>query len=811
MQYGYFDDKNREYVITDPKTPVKWINYIGTLAFGGFVDQTGGALICKGDPAENRITKYIPQLPASNFNGETLYVRINRRKEKIVFSPFFVPTLDALQTYECHVGLGYSRFVSECHGVRTVVTVFVPLGESCEVRDVQITNTSDKMLDLDLIPVAEYSHPQALKQFTNADWVPQTMTSEAVKGEDGTVILMQYPFMLRDQNINYFSSNFPATSFETDRAKFLGENEYHTWQNPLALNETELGNSQALRGNNIAALMHHLGRVAPGQTVHIVTLLGQEKDLETAMPTIKRFSDPTNIELALKEMAAYWNQYLEVMQVNTPDASMNSMLNVFNPRQCYITRNWSRYLSLYQLGLGARGIGFRDSSQDVLAVVSQTPLEAKALIEKLLRVQKADGSAMHQFNPLTMEANEGDSREREDRPHYYCDDHLWVVQSVAAYLKETGDWTFLEQEIPFYNPKDHENPVEFGTVLEHLQRAVAYTHDDSGKHGLPLLGFADWNDTINLPTGAESSIAAALYGRALQELITIEHALGDDEAAMKYETWFAEMKAIFNREAWDGDWYVSYFDDQGMPIGSHLNKAGQIYAYGQAWPVISGLAVEDRAEKALDAVFEKLNTKNGIKLSTPGFNGFDPQQGGITTYPPGAKENGGIFLHVNPWVIIAETLLGNGDRAFAYYRQINPATKNAIIEEYESEPYVYPQNILGDEHPQFGLARNSWLSGTASWMYQAATQYILGIQPTLEGLRIDPCIPAEWDGFSVRRRYRGVVYEIRVKNTGHVNRGIESITVDGEELEGKVLPIKEAGTSCVVKVRMGRGNEKTLV
>ena len=803
MQYGYFDDVNREYVITDPKTPVKWINYIGTLSFGGFVDQTGGGLICKGDPAQNRITKYIPQLPASSFNGETLYVRVHRGEETITYSPFFVPTLDAPDLYECRVGLGYSKFVSECHGIRTEITVFVPLEQSCELRDIQVTNISGQEVAVDLVPVVEYTHPDALKQFTNADWVPQTMQSTAVQEEDGGVILIQYPFMLRDLQINYFTSNYPVSSFETDRAVFLGENEYHTWQKPLALTETELSNSQALRGNNIGALMHHLGLLAPGKTQRVVTLLGQERNLPTAMSTINHFADPQNVDAALGELTAYWDQYLAVMQVDTPDAAMNSMLNVFNPRQCYITRNWSRYLSLYQLGLGARGIGFRDSSQDVMAVISQTPVEARQLIEKLLHMQKVDGSAMHQFNPLTMIGNEGDSRESEDRPHYYCDDHLWIVQAVSAYLKETGDFAFLEQDIPFYNPRNPEKPLEYATVLEHLQRSVAYTHGDRGQHGLPLLGFADWNDTINLPTGAESAIAAALYGRALQELIALERVKGDSETARMHEDWFAEMQTIFNREAWDGEWFISYFDEKGTPIGSRVNEAGQLYAYGQAWPVISGLAEGERAERALQTVFERLNTANGIKLSTPGFNGFDPQKGGITTYPPGAKENGGIFLHVNPWVIIAETLLGHGDRAFAYYQQINPAGKNECIEAYESEPYVYPQNILGDEHPQFGLARNSWLSGTASWMYQAATQYILGIQPTIDGLRIAPCIPSNWDGFSVKRSYRGAMYDIRVKNPGLVNCGVKTMIIDGVEITGNILPLHPAGTQHVVEIELG--------
>jgi cellobiose phosphorylase len=402
---------------------------------------------------------------------------------------------------------------------------------------------------------------------------------------------------------------------------------------------------------------------------------------------------------------------------------------------------------------------------------------------------------MHQLNPLTMVASEGDAREREDRPHYYGDDHLWSVLAVAAYLKETGDLAFLDATIPYHEKDRAERPIESGTVLDHMRRAVEFTARNVGRHGLPLLGFADWNDTVNLPAGAESLFVANLYGAALREMIELLVHLGDAEWAARYEADYAAMAERVNALAWDGEWYVRYFDHDGTPLGSHLNAHGKIYANGQSWPVISGFAPPERAIAALDSLRHHLNTRHGIKLSGPGFDGFDPAVGGITTYPPGAKENGGIFLHANPWVIIAEALVGRGDRAYEYYTQINPAAKEDRLGEYECEPYVYPQNILGDEHPQFGLARNSWLSGTASWMYQAATRYLLGIRPTYAGLRIAPVFPQSWPGFTAARIFRGVAYRITVRRAGPGNS--VSLQVDGQPMPGNVVPLPAAGRTKV--------------
>lgn len=803
MKVGYFDVEAREYVIADPRTPVKWINYIGSRSFGGFVDHTGGALLCKDDPTFGRITRYVQQMPASEFNGETLYIRLHTPEGYRVCSPCFVPTLEPLDSFRCHVGLGYTRIASEMLGLRTEVTIFVPPGEHCELRAIRVSNISREALEVDAIPLVEYSHPDALQQFSNADWVPQTMQSRAVQDGDIT-ILLQFPFMTRDTRINYMTSDLPASSYETDRRVFLGEHEYGSYELPRSLLQPELSNSQAQRGDNIAAMLLPLGVIEAGDTRELLVQLGQAPSLEAARASIRRFRDQDEVEAGLRMLKKFWDDVLDVQQVETPDGSMNLMLNVYNPYQCHVAKTWSRSLSMYQTGLGARGIGFRDSMQDVIAVVPSAPEEVKELLQLLLSFQLSDGSAMHQFNPLTKRGSAGDSLEMPDRPHYYSDDHLWGVLAVTAYLKETGDLAFLDESVPFYVNGEARAALDHGSVREHLDRALAFTRQDMGCHGLPLLGFADWNDTVNLPVGAESLFTANLYGKALLEMVELLEHIGDNEAAGECRTSYREVKANFQRVAWDGAWYLRYIDEEGFPLGSSGNDYNKIYLNAQAWPVISGFATFERGRKALDALYGRLNTRYGISLSAPGFDEYDPKYGGVTTYPPGAKENGGIFLHPNPWAVIAETMLGNGDRAYQYYAQINPVEKNERIEIYECEPFVYAQNILGPQHPQFGLGRNSWLTGAAAWCYQAATQWILGIRPEYEGLRIDPCIPSKWPAYSVERIFRGHRYHVRVHNPRGICKGVVKVVVDGSELQGNLIPMGLEGQQHRVEVWLGR-------
>ena len=802
MQFGFFDDENKEYVITTPKTPIKWINYVGTLDFGGIVDNTGGAIICKGDPALNRITKYIAQMPQSDFKGSTVYVRIkNADGSYNVFSPFFTPTLKKLDSFKCHIGLSYTKWVVEAYGLKMEITVFVPQGSQTVLQDIKVTNISGKDLEVDVIPVYEFTHFDALKQLTNADWVPQTMTVNAYKEPTGHVVIEQYAFMKKAFAVNLVTADRPVSSFEGDRREFLGDFEYGSFANPLSLQNEELSNSECLRGDNVAALLIKFGTLKNGATERTVTQLTQKDSLEQAQEEITKYRNLANVDKAFSDLATWWDDYLSVMHVESPDASFNSMINVHNPRQCHTTKNWSRYLSLYQLGFGSsRGIGFRDSSQDLLGAMSHMPEEARVLAENLLSVQLANGSAMHQYFPLTMEANEGDSREEPHLPDYYGDDHLWIVQTVAQYLKETGNVDFLQKEITFYDKKLPIEQREKGTVWEHLKRSINFTWNDRGPHGLPHLGFADWNDTVNLGHGAESMFNASLFGKAIIEMLDICDLIGEHDYKLVLQNYYAEMKKAVNEHLWDGKWWIRYFNPAGEPLGSDKNQYGKIFTNAQSWPVIAGFAEGERMISALDSVNEKLNTANGIKLSWPGYNGFDPSLGGVSTYPPGAKENGGIFLHANPWVMIAETIAGRGDRAYQYYNQINPASKNDELEVFESEPYCYPQNILGDEHPQFGLGRNAWLSGTSSWTYVAGTQWIAGIRPALDGLIIDPCIPTKWETLKVRRKFRGATYHISITNPNNVSKGIVKLLVNGEEIEGNKVPVFTSGDVTVEAV-----------
>ena len=808
MQYGHFDDEHREYVITNPKTPVKWINYVGTLQFGGFLDHTGGSQLCKGDPALNRITKYIPQLPAGEFKGETAYVRVRKNgqsaKDAQVFSPYFVPTLIKPDSFECRVGMYYTRWVCTYGSLKFDILAFIPRGGSELIRQYTVTNTGKEPLKVELIPVVEFSHFDALKQLTNADWVPQTMQSHSIETKSGNAAIAAYAYMKRDMGVNVFSANVKASSFETDRKRFLGDNEYGTWQNPLSLKNEELSSINAVRGDTIASFILPMGEIAPGKSSTVITQLAQVDRLDLAATATEKYTTTEAVKKAFDELSSFWDKYLSVIKVNTPDAAFNSMLNLHNPRQCFTTKTWSRYLSLYQLGYGSdRGIGFRDSSQDVMGVIPQIPDEARELIEKLLSVQSTDGSAYHQFNPLSMVAGRGDSLEYEDRPHFYSDDQLWIVLAVSAYIKETGNYDFLKKQIPFYEKDKAEKPLETGTVYEHLQRAVKFTHENCGKHGIPLLGFADWNDTVNLPAGAESLFTANLYGWALLELAELADFKNEKDNAEKWRGWYKDMKKAVLDSAWDGEWFVRYFDDKGEPLGSAKNEYGKIWLNGQSWTILSGFAADtDKGRKAMDSVKKYLATDKGIKLSWPGYKGYDREKGGVTTYPPGAKENGGIFLHPNPWAIIAETILGDGDQAFTYYQRINPAAKNDSIDEYECEPYCYAQNILSNEHPNFGLGRNSWLSGTSSWTYQASTKYILGIRPEHTGLRVEPCIPKAWKGFTVERTCRGAIYKISVKNTSGVSKGVKSIKLDGKAIDGTIVPWQKSGTTHTVEVEM---------
>ncbi len=803
--FGHYDDAAREYVVTDPRTPTKWVNYIGTLDFGGFVDQTGGLNICKKDPANNRITGYKIDIPQNAMRGNALFCRIkNPDGTYAVFSPFFTPTLTPYDKFECRMGTGYNKWFVQMNGLEFEIKMFVPAGTPQVVTDVVVKNVSAPAnVQVDVIPLVEFSHPDALKNLTNADWVPQTMKGKAV-GE----VITQYPHMAEGRRANFLTANRPMDSFTTDRNKFLGDHGYGTFAAPAGLAAEHLDNYEALRadnGNSIAAILYRLGSIARGQQARIIIQLGQNTGVEAAADSIARFQEGENVDAAFAELGDSWRKYLDHLRdVKTPDAELNRIINTLGPRQNHATFFWSRYLSLNQLGYGGdRGIGVRDTNQDLMGVLPYMPRKAREMIEKLLSVQRYDGSSMHQFNPLTMKASIGEGHAGTEQD-FYSDDHLWNVLAVVEYVKETGDTAFLNKVIAFYDEGTGEKKA--GAVLEHLHRALAFTAGNLGRHGLPSLGWADWNDAFNME-GAESLFSACLYGKALLEMQELVDVLGDVTSAQGYAEDYDRIKTNVNKHAWDGDWYVSYIDKDGRPVGSKQNEQGQIYLYTQAWAVISGFASPKRAARAMQSVQEKLDTKHGIKIMTPAYK---QTQAGISasTYTPGLKENAGIFLHPNPWAAIAEAMLGHGERAVQIIDRINPLTKDTKT--YECQPDVFVQNMASDEHPQFGLARNPWLSGTVSWVNQATTKSILGIRPTYQGLQIDPAIPANWPGYTATRVFRGVACNIRVERW---EKPSTTVTVDGSGVEGNLVPatVLSGRATVEIVVKLGKKPATPLI
>jgi len=739
MQYGYFDKDRREYTITNPCTPTPWINYLGGGKYGGIISQTGGGYSFDGDPRYKRVLRYRYNSIPEDQPGRYIYIRDNQSGD--YWSATWQPVKGDYDQYVCHHGLGYTEINYEVNKIASRVTYFVPGNESMEIWWLKIKNTDQVTRDLTLFSYAEFSFFDAVRDQQNVDWCQQIQQGDF---ENNTIFWNAF---MKTWDYIFMTSSLPVTSFETSREKFIGL--YRDLSNPIAVERGYCENYEARRGNGAGVLSHQL-TLNPGEEKEIIYLLGTTPDKESIKEKVNKYLNANNTKEEFTGLKNYWNNYLSSCQVNTPDEEMNLMLNIWNPYQCKTTFNWSRFISLYQLGIN-RGMGFRDSAQDILGVVHAIPGEARNLIIKLLKCQHPEGNAYHLFYPLTGEGTTGEAGE-DGGVDWYSDDHLWIILAVAAYITETGDIDFLSESVPYSNNRGA------GKVLEHLCQALEFTENHLGEHGLPLAGFADWNDTINLDRGkgtAESVWTGMLYCYALKEMQALLDFIEEPDLVKRYKAYYRKQKEAINKHAWDGSWYIRAFDDDGKPLGSKEYAEGKIFLNPQSWSIMAGIADRSYMDKLLENVHKYLNTEFGVVLLYPAYRKYDKTKGGITTYPPGAKENGGIFLHSNPWIMIAETLAGNGDRAYQYYRQVLPPTRNEIADKYEVEPYVYCQNILGKEHPQFGLGRNSWLTGTAAWMYRASVYYILGIRPGYDGLVIDPVVPSHWEGFRVKRRFRG--------------------------------------------------------
>lgn len=778
--YGFFDAKASEYVITRPDTPTPWMNYLGEGRYGGIVSNTGGGFSFDRDPRNRRVSRYRYNAVPADQPGRYVYLRDQQTGEH--WSATWQPVKAGYDAYECRHGAGYTRIATERAGIRAETLYFVPPGEAVEVWVLLVRNLTDQSRTLRTFSYVEFSFPDAVTDQQNLDWAGHIVSSRW--DEPSGAILAGTKFR---STTSFFTADLPPIGYDSDRETFVGG--YGDLSAPAVVVAGEPTSTGSPRGNSVGSLCHEI-TLAPGEQARICYVMGITDAPEQIATTVARYRDPAAVDAAYEALRADWASYLSAFTVETPDDDTNAMLNFWNQVQCRTTLYWSRFVSAYETGLG-RGMGTRDSGQDTLGALHAAPDHARRVLTQIWQMQFADGHTWHQFFPLTGEGGPGLAAEFPDWPQWFSDDHLWLVISVCAYLRETGDFAYLDQRVPYQDGGDD-------TVWGHLMRAVQFTLDHRGPHGLPRSGFSDWDDTLNVDRGsglAESVWCGMQFCRAMLDLAELAEHLGRAEDSGRFRALHAETAEAVNTHAWDGAWYARAYDDAGRPIGVASETVHRISLNPQTWSVFSDVAPRDRAEQAMRSAHEHLNTPYGMALMWPSYDGYDDRVRGTSTFPPGAKENGGIFCHANPWAIIAAAMLGWTDQAYAYYRQVLPLARSDA-DRFKVEPYVYCQNICGPAHPQFGMGRNAWLTGTASWMFVAATQWVLGIRPTYTGLRIAPVIPSGWSGFTASRRFRGTRYDITVRRDGPGNA--VTLTVDGERIGGDVVPLPAPGTDRVI-------------
>jgi cellobiose phosphorylase len=811
MRYGHFDDERREYVITTPQTPWPWINYLGTNQFFSLISNTAGGYCFYRDARLRRLLRYRYNSVPVDCSGRYFYIVDGED----YWSPGWKPVKAELQRYECRHGLGYTTISATRNDVTVDTTFFVPLEDHAEIHKVTVRNASAKTRKLKLFSCVEFCLWNAYDDMTNF----QRNFSTGEVEVEGSAIYHTTEYRERRNHYAFYSVNAPLAGFDTDRQAFLGL--YNGFEAPDAVVKGRPGNSLADGWSPIASHCVEL-ELKPREERTLVLVLGYVENppaekwekpgvvgKKAALALMARYSTTKKADAELKRIAAHWSELLARFSVKTHDEKLDRMVNVWNQYQCMVTFNMSRSASYFESGIG-RGMGFRDSNQDLLGFVHQVPGRARERIIDIASTQFADGGAYHQYQPLTKKGN-------HEVGGNFNDDPLWLILGVAAYIKETGDWAILDEQVPFDS-----DPANTASLFEHLKRSFHHVTDNLGPHGLPLIGRADWNDCLNLNCfsttpdesyqtctnkdgkTAESVLIAGMFVFIGRDYVDIcKHTNRSDEAAEAVEH-IDRMIATVKQHGWDGEWFLRAYDDSSAKVGSHECDDGKIFIETQGFCSMAGIGLaEGLVRKALDATREHLDTPHGIVLLNPAFREYHVNLGEVSSYPPGYKENAGIFCHNNPWVMIAETVLGRGERAFEYYRKIAPAYREEMSEVHRMEPYVYSQMIAGKDAVRHGEAKNSWLTGTAAWNFVAITQWILGIRPTFEGLCIDPCIPAEWDGFCVTRKFRGATYAITVRNPNHVCRGVATLTVDGAAVAGNTLPLFGDGKTHAVEVVLG--------
>jgi cellobiose phosphorylase len=807
MRYGYFDDEQREYVIERPDTPLPWINYLGCEDYFAIISNTAGGYSFYKDARLRRLIRYRHNNVPLDAGGRYIYLRDDDTGN--FWSPTWQPTRPPLQDYTCRHGLGYTIIGSKYEGIAAQIRYFVPLDSKLEIWELNLINHRHQAAHLSLFASVEFCLWDALDDAVNFQ---RNLNLAEVEVEDNT-IYHKTEYRERRNHFAFFACSEELVGFDTQRETFLGT--YRGWEAPEAVEAGQLAGSIALGWQPIGAQHVHVP-LAVGEQKKVIFVLGyhenpqedkfdppgsQTLNKKTVVPIISRYLKESEVEKSFEALQAYWDDLLCKLQVITPDPHTNRMVNIWNAYQVVTTFNLSRSASYFESGIG-RGIGFRDSNQDLLGFVHLIPARARERILDLAATQLSDGGVYHQYQPLTKRGN-------NDIGSGFNDDPLWLVLSVAAYIKETGDWDILDEPVPFENTPDTEE-----SLYEHLRRSIQYTLDRIGPHRLPLIGRADWNDCLNLNSFsdipgqsfqtaanregeiAESIFIAGLFILAADEMKEIAKNCQKFQQAEAFTKAAQEMEEVVSEAGWDGSWFLRAYDDFGEPVGSKGCEEGQIFIEPQGICIMAGVGIQEgKATQALESVAERLATPHGILLHQPAYTRYYLHLGEISSYPPGYKENAGIFCHTNPWIMIAETRVGRGNQAHDYYLRINPSMREEFSEIHRCEPYVYAQMIAGRDAPKHGEAKNSWLTGTATWNYVAISQWILGIRPTYEGLCIEPVIPSTWNGFEAVRIYRGVRYEILVERQGNGNE--VELEVDGKAIEGTTIPIPPAGTQKV--------------
>jgi len=806
MKFGHFDDLAKEYVIDTPATPLPWINYLGSEEFFGLISNTMGGYCFYRDAKLQRLLRYRYNSVPGDVGGRFYYIK---ETGKAAWNPGFLPARTPLDHYQCRHGMGYTVFESGKDALTAKLTCFIPMGENCELHDLILTNNSSETKTVQVYGCVEWCLWNAVDDSQNYQRNLNIAESEVEPG----VIYHKTEYRERRDHYAYYAVNVPAQGFDTDRNTFLGR--MGDWAAPQMVQEERSASS--LRTGWYPIACHRLDiTLEPGQSRRATFILGYGKnprDQKFIAPGVIRKDDAKRVtakfasfgavDEARKELAAYWDGLLDKFQLQSGNEKLDRMVNIWHQYQCMVTFNMSRSASYYETGTG-RGMGFRDSCQDLFGFMHIIPDRARERIIDIASIQFPDGSTYHQYQPLTKRGN-------NDIGSGFNDDPLWLVGAVCAYIKETGDFSILDHPTPFNNTSGTEVPL-----MEHIRRSVNFVTAHLGPHKLPLIGRADWNDCLNLncfseepgesfqtfgPSEgpvAESVFIGGMFVKYGREYAALCRRIGLADEAAAVDQAVADMEHALLTDGWDGQWFLRAYDAAGNKVGSHACREGQIYIEPQGFCALAGVGRDSgHMKKALDSTRARLLGQYGVELLAPCYTEYHLELGEISSYPPGYKENGSVFCHNNPWIVCGEAVLGRGNEAFDIYKRICPAYLEDVSEIHETEPYVYSQTVTGRASGEPGHAKNSWLTGTASWTFLSISQAILGIQPDYDGLRVVPCLPDEIKEFTVHRMFRGAAYTIHVRKTG-----TRSMTVNGMAVAEYTIPLSAPGCRTCVEVTL---------